>query len=129
MKASRVKSTPPAHVHSSSEVAAAISGEIARCSLRALEQAELLESVGVQSFEIGGEIFRDATAQELNRRSHALRGLVLHALGVLAELQHVSGRLDALAALRAAEEAEDDGLSTAMQKAKCSPVGSRTTTR
>jgi hypothetical protein len=94
------------------EVADTLSGEIARCAARATEYAILLESVGVQTFDATGEIFRDARSAELLQVSHRIRGLVGQALGVLAELQCIAGRLDALAALRAAGlvlEPTDDG--------------------
>ena len=65
----------------------------------------VLESIGAQSFNVTSEIFRDARPAELLRLSHRMRGVVVHALGVLAELQCVAGRLDALAALRAVEPA------------------------
>jgi hypothetical protein len=63
----------------------------------------LLESIATQSFALTGEIFRGARSAELLHLSHRMRGLVVHALGVLAELQCVAGRLDALAALRGVE--------------------------
>jgi transglutaminase-like putative cysteine protease len=87
------------------ELAAALRGEITRCARRAVEQAELLESIGAQSFELVSEINADADTEALTRRSHGIRGLVVHSLVVLAELQRAAGRLDALAALRAAERA------------------------
>lgn len=90
------------------ELGAAIRGEISRCARRAVEQAELLESIGEQSFELVSEIHGNADAEALRRRSHGIRGLVVHSLVVLAELQRVAGRLDALAAMRAAERANDD---------------------
>jgi hypothetical protein len=65
----------------------------------------VLESIGVQSFDITRDIFRNARSPELLLLSHRIRGLVAHALGVLAELQCIAGRLDALAALRAADPA------------------------
>jgi hypothetical protein len=82
------------------EVTDALGGEIARCAARAAEQAMLLESIGSQTFVVTDEIFRDAGATRLIQRSHAIRGLVAHALAVLTELQCVAGRLDALATIR-----------------------------
>src|SRR5688572_17303728 len=90
------------------ERADAVSHEIGRCAARGTEQSVLLESISAQSFTLTGEIFRDADADELTYRSHSIRGLVVNALGVLAELQYVAGRLAALAALRAAERAEEE---------------------
>jgi hypothetical protein len=95
------------------EVADTLGGEVARCAARATEHAMVLESIGVQSFDITRDIFRNARSPELLLLSHRIRGLVVHALSVLAELQCIAGRLDALAALRAADPAlepkDDDG--------------------
>lgn len=82
------------------EVTDALGGEIGRCATRAAEQAILLESIGAQTFAVTDEIVRAAGAGTLLQRSHAIRGLVSHALGVLTELQCVAGRLDALATIR-----------------------------
>jgi hypothetical protein len=82
------------------EVTDALGGEISRCAARAAEQAILLESIGSQTFAVTDEIFRAAGAGTLLQRSHAIRGLVAHALAVLTELQCVAGRLDALATIR-----------------------------
>jgi hypothetical protein len=82
------------------EVTDAVGGEIARCAARAAEQAMLLESIGAQTFAVTDEIVRDAGATRLLQRSHAIRGLVAHALAVLTDLQCVAGRLDALATIR-----------------------------
>jgi hypothetical protein len=87
------------------ELVDALSGEIARCAARATEQARLLESIGAQSFGLVCEIYRDNDSDTLTRHSHNIRGLVVHGLTILAELQCVAGRLGALAALRAAEQA------------------------
>lgn len=107
---------PPVAVAASArvdEVGDALRAEIGRCGTRAVEQALLLDSVGAQAYQLTCEIYPDVVAGELRRRSHAIRGLVAHAHGVLAELQCVAGRLDALAVLRAAERATeseiDDG--------------------
>src|SRR5690349_15463501 len=69
------------------EVTDALGGEIARCATRAAEQAMLLESIGAQTFAVTDEIFRASGAGTLLQRSHAIRGLVGHALAVLTELQ------------------------------------------
>jgi hypothetical protein len=45
----------------------------------------------------------------LLRKAHEVRGLVAHALGVLADLQFQAGRMQALAAIRqAVGQGEDD---------------------
>ena len=110
--ASQGRAEAPSVPSAIDEIADALSGEIARCAARATEHAMLLESIGAQSFDMTGQIFRDARSTELLLLSHRIRGLVGHAFGVLAELQCIAGRLDALAALRAAEPALepcDDG--------------------
>jgi hypothetical protein len=81
------------------EVTSALGGEIARCAARAAEQAMLLESIGTQAFSMTSDIFHAGGAGTLLQRSHAIRGLVAHALAVLTELQCVAGRLDALATI------------------------------
>ena len=88
---------------SSDEVAATLHSEITRCATRATEHAMLLESIAAHSFTLTGEIFPDSRAPDLLQLSHRIRGIVLQGLGVLAELQCVAGRLDALASLRAAD--------------------------
>ena len=99
---SRIKPPPPRRAPPTpfDEVTDALGGEIARCAARAAEQAMLLESIGSQTFAVTNEIFRAAGAGTLLQRSHAIRGLVAHALAVLTELQCVAGRLDALATIR-----------------------------
>lgn len=87
------------------ELTASLGGEIRRCAMRAAEQAEVLESIGAHSFDLTCDIFPDCTAMDLSRRAHAIRGLVAHALGVIADLRGVAGALEALAALRLAESA------------------------
>jgi hypothetical protein len=101
-----VAAVPPSPID---EVAGALSAEIARCAACATERALLLESISTQSFNMSTEIFQDARSDKLRQLSHRIRGLVAHALGVLAELQCVAGRLDALAALRAAESTLEPG--------------------
>jgi hypothetical protein len=86
-----------------SEVSAALQSQIGRCAARANDQAERLQCIGDQAFAEVGEIFRDADPKQLLQRSNAIRGLVGHALSVLAELLCEAGRLDAFAALREAE--------------------------
>jgi hypothetical protein len=95
------------------EVTDALGGEISRCATRAAEQAMLLESIGSQTFAVTDEIFRTARASTLLQRSHAIRGLVAHALAVLTELQCVAGRLDALATIRRVTTDDDPASSSA----------------
>jgi hypothetical protein len=85
------------------EVSSVLRGEIGRCSARTAEQAALLESIAAQTFDLALDNLREASAEELERRSHVIQGIVVHALGVVAELQRVVGKLSALAVLRAAE--------------------------
>lgn len=94
----------PGTAEGSSDVACAIQAEVARCAARAAEHAAVLESIGAQAFDAAGILFSDAPATELLRRAHEVRGLVLHALGVLADLQSEAGRLQALAAIREATD-------------------------
>jgi|GEM_PF-5261438 len=90
------------------EVAAAVSAEISRCAMRAGDQAILLQSIGELACEATGEIFRDASPKDLGKHSTTIRGIVTHALAVLAALQCEGGRLDALAALRQAGSLDED---------------------
>ncbi|MBX3218962.1 MAG: hypothetical protein KF795_00505 [Labilithrix sp.] len=90
------------------EISDAIRAHITRCSERATEQAELLETIGEQSFEMVGEIHGGLSDDALRYHAHRMRGLVVHTLGVVAELQRVVGQLDALASMRAAERANDE---------------------
>lgn len=89
------------------EVSATLSGEIRRCVERAKYHAEFFESIAAESSELTCDIFRDDDAGKLLQRSHRLRGVVAHALTVLAELQCVAGELGAFAALRAAEQVQE----------------------
>jgi hypothetical protein len=89
------------------DVAEAVGAEISRAVSRALEQCALLESIGSRAFYAAGDLGRDATADELLDRAHALRGLVLHASTALAELSAVAGALSVLAAIR--ERIAEDG--------------------
>ena len=85
------------------EVCAIVSGQIARCATRGVEQATLLESIGSETFSLVGELDRHAPPTVLLQKASALRGLVLHGLGVLAELQSLAGSLAVFAAIRQAE--------------------------
>ena len=90
-----------------SEVSATLSGEIRRCVSRATYHAELLESIAAEASEVTCDIFREDDSEKLLQRSRRLRGVVGHALAVLAELQCVAGELGALGTLRSAEEVEE----------------------
>ena len=68
----------------------------------------MLESIGSQAFTTVGELARSAPPDDLVQKAHALRGLVLHGLAVLAELQSVAGSLAAFAAVRQAHESEPE---------------------
>jgi hypothetical protein len=82
------------------EVMASSSGEITRCARRAADHACLLESIGSLVVEMTCEVHKDSSSPELLRRARGIRGLVVHALGVLADLQCEAGRLDALAMIK-----------------------------
>jgi hypothetical protein len=96
----------PSSIAHPDEVSAAVSGHIGRCVARAVEHATMLESIGSQAFTAVGELTRSAPPDDLVQKAHALRGLVLHGLAVLAELQSVAGALAAVAAVRQAHESE-----------------------
>jgi hypothetical protein len=100
----RRPSSPAVRVN---DVAAAMSFEIGRCAARANEQAAQLQSIGDQALDLVGEIARDDGPRELLQRSSGIRGLVTHALAVLASLQCEAGRLDVIASLRDAEALGD----------------------
>lgn len=89
------------------ELAAALAAEIGRCVARANDHATRLQNIGDQALDVTGEIFRDASAKDLMQSSSQIRGIVNHALGVLAELQCEGGRLGALAALREAQSIDE----------------------
>jgi hypothetical protein len=82
--------------------------EVAQTASRAGEHAAILESIGLRAFEAAGVLRRDASSHELLRKAHEVRGLVAHALGVLADLQFQAGRMQALAAIREAAGSCDD---------------------
>lgn len=103
------KGPPPAPL---SDLSSTLSGEIARCLTRAFEHAEVLESVAAQSIAVTGDTFGNLSAADLRRRAHAIGGLVAHALAAVAELQFVAGRLETLAVIQTARDAELDGAVT-----------------
>lgn len=92
-----------------SDMTCAIGMEVAQTASRAAEHAVVLASIGAQAFEAAGVLNRDASSHELLRKAHEVRGLVAHALGVLADLQFQAGRMQALAAIRQSTgESADD---------------------
>jgi hypothetical protein len=86
----------------------AVEMEVAQTASRAAEHAAVLESIGSRAFEAAGVLRRDASGHELLRKAHEVRGLVAHALGVLADLQFQAGRMQALAAIREAGSSADE---------------------
>lgn len=107
----RIKREAPARrIGAAEEMSAAVAGQLGRCLARAIDHAGVLENIGFEAFRTVGELTRDASPAELLRRSHALRGLVLHGFHVLAELQTTVGHFVALAAVRDAEcDASSEG--------------------
>ena len=83
-----------------SDMQCAVEMEVAQTASRAAEHAAILESIGSRAFEAAGVLHRDASGTELLRKAHEVRGLVAHALGLLADLQFQAGRMQALAAIR-----------------------------
>jgi hypothetical protein len=93
------------------EIAAALSGETARCMARSAEHAIALECIATQFVDATHETFADMRSTELFKLSHRMRGMVLNALSTLAELQCIAGRIESLAMVRATEpwlEMSDD---------------------
>ncbi len=91
------------------DMTCAVAMEVAQTASRTAEHAGVLESIGARAFEAAGVLRRDASSHELLRKAHEVRGLVAHALGVLADLQFQAGRMQALAAIRqAVGQGEDD---------------------
>ena len=86
------------------ELLASVSREVGRAVTTAFEQVLVLESIASQALSLVGEIRRDASAAELQHRAHNLFGLALHGGAVLTQLQVATGRLNALAAVREADE-------------------------
>lgn len=87
----------------------AVTMEVAQTASRAAEHATILESIGARAFEAAGVLSRDASDNQLLRKSHEVRGLVAQALGVLADLQFQAGRMHALAAIRQAAGGDENG--------------------
>lgn len=82
------------------EVASALRGEIRRAVGVAAQQSTILQSIAVQVTTLTEDILVDFTAEQLSQRAHEIRGVVIHGLSVLSELQHANGRLESLAAIR-----------------------------
>lgn len=85
---------------SSRELLAAISAEARRSVAHASEQATRLETIASDAMDAVGGVHVDDPPEELSYRAHRLRGLVLNALVVLAELQLIAGKLDLIASLQ-----------------------------
>lgn len=90
------------------EVGGAVRGEIRRAAGVATQQATILQSIAIQITSLTEEILADFTAEQLNQRAHQIRGVVIHGLCVLNELQHVNGRLESLAAIRRSISSSDE---------------------
>lgn len=90
------------------EAASAVRGEIKRALSVAGQQSTLLHSIAVQVTALTDDVLVDSTAEQLSQRAHELRGVVIHGLCVLNELQHVNGRLESLAAIRRSFPPSDD---------------------
>lgn len=73
--------------------------EVRRCVARASEHAVVLGSVARAATDTLGETFADLPGEELAAQAHRLRGLVLHGLALLADLQLEAGRLEGLAVM------------------------------
>jgi hypothetical protein len=86
-------------------VESALRSQVGLSVTRLSEQAFGLTHVGTNMLEALGDTPRHATANELLKRAHQLRGLVLHGVSALVQLQAEAGRLEALAAI--AERLED----------------------
>ncbi|MBX3232578.1 MAG: hypothetical protein KIT84_16505 [Labilithrix sp.] len=82
------------------EVTASVRGEVRRAVSAATQRATLLRSIASQVSALTTEILVDSTPEQHRQRAHELRGVVLHGLTVLAELQHINGRLETLATLQ-----------------------------
>lgn len=82
------------------EVAAAVRAEVRRTIGAATQRATLLRSIAAQVSALTTELLVDSAPEEHRQRAHELRGVVLHGLTVIAELQHINGRLETLAAIR-----------------------------
>lgn len=96
MKAARPSKKTPTP---SDELAATIRAELRRALGAATRRADLLGSIATQVSATTAEAFADAAPAAHRQRAHELRGVVLHALTVLLELEHINGRLETLAGL------------------------------
>ena len=90
------------------ELEAALQRYVLRSFEAAADEAEELARVGVLARDIGEDAFRDADAEELDRRASGLRGSALHALAIALEIATQAGRLAALADVRRAKESAVD---------------------
>jgi hypothetical protein len=92
------------------DVPATLIAEVSRCAARVGNLGAVLENIGGGAVEATCDIGRRFQSQDLERRAHRVRGVVMHGLSVLCELQCEAGRLHALAALQALmdEQSVDD---------------------
>ena len=77
----------------------ALQAQVGLSVTRLSEQAFGLTHVSTHVLEALGDTPRNATADELLKRAHTLRGLVLHGISALVQLQAEAGRLEALATI------------------------------
>lgn len=82
------------------EVTAAVRAEVRRAIGAATQRATLLRSIASQVSALTTELLVDSTPEQHRQRAHELRGVVLHGLTVLTDLQHINGRLETLAAIQ-----------------------------
>ncbi|MDX2054010.1 MAG: hypothetical protein SFV15_16535 [Polyangiaceae bacterium] len=82
------------------EFAARLASDIQQAAQRVDEQASRLQIIGEQAVVMTCTIFRDSGPRDLRQHSNAIRGIVGHALAILADLQCEAGRLEALADLK-----------------------------
>ena len=83
---------------------AAIGVEVMQALGAAGEQADVLKHVAAAAHDTTTNVYRDSPSAELCECASRIRGVVLHGLTVLAELQAQAGRLEGLAAARLAVE-------------------------
>lgn len=98
--AARRKKPKPQSVSVGDEVTAAVRAEFRRSISAATQRATLLRSIASQVSTLTTEILADSTPDQHRQSAHELRGVVLHGLTVLTELQHINGRLETLAAIQ-----------------------------
>jgi hypothetical protein len=94
----------------SRELEAALEYDAKRTFEAAGSAAQSLARISELARDVGErDAFRDADAEELDRRATGLRGCALHALAVALEIAYCAGRLAQLADVRRGlERATDD---------------------